>query len=163
MELINQPDVEIDERLTFDLGHFNKFDRLKDLRNVTVKGNGHYDCSLQRFKCILDLAGEMVVPCAVTLEDVVVDFDFDAELEYSFLSTDDEDVIECKKDFLDLTPHVFQLIFAEVPLKVVKEGITYPKGDGWEVLTEEEYRQQTKDTIDPRLAKLRDFKFDKEN
>jgi len=28
----------------------------------------------------------------------------------------------------------------EVPLKIVKEGLTqYPKGDGWEVVKEEDY------------------------
>ena len=47
----------------------------------------------------------------------------------------------------------------EVPLKVVKPGnITYPKGDGWEVMKEEDYRKEEKPAMDPRLAKLKEFK-----
>ena len=49
----------------------------------------------------------------------------------------------------------------EVPLKVVKEGIKeYPKGDGWEVVKEEDYTKSKKDDIDPRLAKLKEFKLE---
>lgn len=159
-ELTNQVDVRFEEELEFDLHDFHKLDRLRDLRHVIVKGNGHYDCSSQRFEVDLDLAGEMVVPCAVTLEDVTVPFAASSHEVFSFLNTEDADVHECRKDFLDLYPVVFQLILAEVPLKVVKEGAKYPKGDGWEVLTEEEYRNRTKNEIDPRLAKLKEFKFE---
>jgi len=159
-ELTNQGSISFEEKLDFNLHDLHQLDRLRDLRNVIVKGNGHYDCSLQRFEVDLDLSGDMIVPCAVTLEDVVVPFDFSSHEVFSFLKTDDDEIHECKKDFLELYPVVFQLILAEVPLKVVKDGAEYPKGDGWEVLTEDEYRNRTRNEIDPRLAKLKDFKFE---
>lgn len=159
-ELTNQIEVHFEEKLDFDLHDFHELPRLKNLHDVIVKGNGHYDCSTQRFEVDLDLAGEMVVPCAVSLEDICLPFETTAHEVFSFLNTSDEDVHECKKDFLDLYSVVFQLILAEVPLKAVKEGIEYPKGDGWEVLTEMEYRNRTRSEIDPRLAKLKDFKFE---
>lgn len=159
-ELTNLVDVSFDEELSFDLHDFKKLDRLKDLRHVIVKGTGHYDCSSQRFEADLNLTGEMIVPCAVTLEDVVVPFETSGHEVFSFLNTEDEDIHECRKDFLDLYPVIFQLIMSEVPLKVVKEGAKYPKGDGWEVLTEEEYRNRERNEIDPRLAKLKEFKFE---
>ena len=49
----------------------------------------------------------------------------------------------------------------EVPLKIVKEGLTqYPKGDGWEVVKEEDYIKEKSKEIDPRLAKLKEFKLE---
>ena len=52
-------------------------------------------------------------------------------------------------------------IFAEVPLKAVHPDLeTYPEGDGWVVMTEEDYINEKSQEIDPRLAKLKDFKFD---
>ena len=60
---------------------------------------------------------------------------------------------------MELLPVVFQLILMEVPLKVVKEGIKeYPKGKDWEVVKEEDYQKEKRKEIDPRLAKLKEFK-----
>ncbi len=159
-ELINLIDVHFNEEISFDKAIFKKWDRLNDLRNVTVKGKGHYDCSLQRFEIDLDLAGEMIVPCAVTLEDVSVMFEFSSTEVFSFITTEEEDVHECKKELLELYPVIFQLILNDVPIKVVKEDAEYLKGDGWEVMSEAEYRNRKEQEVDPRLAKLKDFKFD---
>lgn len=47
----------------------------------------------------------------------------------------------------------------DIPLKVVKPGvIDYPKGDGWEVISEETYQKEKKRNIDPRLSILKDYK-----
>ena len=44
-------------------------------------------------------------------------------------------------------------------MHVVKEGIAkYPSGDGWRILSEDEYQKAKRSSIDPRLAKLREFK-----
>lgn len=48
----------------------------------------------------------------------------------------------------------------EVPHKVVKEGVEYPKGKGWEVVTEDDFNASKKNAIDPRLAKLKEFKIE---
>ena len=47
----------------------------------------------------------------------------------------------------------------EVPIKVEKSNKTsYHYGDDWSVLSEEEYDKDQKEKIDPRLAKLLDYK-----
>lgn len=69
---------------------------------------------------------------------------------------------EAKGDIVELYPVLFQLIMMEIPYKVVKEGLTdYPKGKGWEVVREEDLIASKEKAIDPRLAKLRDFKIEK--
>ena len=70
-----------------------------------------------------------------------------------------EDLDYVKKEILDLNPLIFQLILSQVPLKVVKEVIEYPKGDGWEVLKEEDYIKSKSQVTDPRLEKLKEFKI----
>ena len=152
-------DIAINESVTFDLAGLAT-DRLRDLKNVTVTGNGHYDPELQQFGADLRITGDMVVPCAVSLEDVIVPFETSSYEVFSFIPCEEDGVHIVKKDVLELYPVVFQLILAEVPLKVVKDGISYPKGEGWEVIREEDYNRQTKQEIDPRLAKLKEFKFD---
>ena len=98
----------------------------------------------------------MIVPCSITLEDVEYDFHTKSLEVFSFDKVDDEDVHEVKGDVVELLPVVFQLILMEVPLKVVKKGLKqYPKGDGWEVVKEEDYKKSEKKDIDPRLDKLK--------
>lgn len=85
-ELINQGNQEltINEAVTFDPESLAS-DRLRDLKNVTVTGSGHYDPSRQRFEADLKVTGDMVVPCAVSLEDVIVPFETSSHEVFSFL------------------------------------------------------------------------------
>ncbi len=159
-ELTNLIDVEIDEEIEFDLQAFSTHGRLNALRNVNVHGSGHYDCATQQFEVAMDVAGDMIVPCAVTLEDVTVPFEFTANEIFSFINVEEDDVHVCHKSHIEIYPVLFQLILAEVPLKVVKDDASYPKGDGWEVMSEREYREKMENEIDPRLAKLKDFKIE---
>ena len=61
-ELINQGNQEltINEAVTFDPESLAS-DRLRDLKNVTVTGSGHYDPSRQRFEADLKVTGDMVL------------------------------------------------------------------------------------------------------
>ena len=135
--------------------------QIRGLQDVTVSGNIHYDTASERVFADLDIEGVMIVPCSITLEDVEYDFHTKSLEVFSFDKTEDEDVHEVKGDVVELLPVIFQLILMEVPLKVVKEGIKeYPKGDGWEVVKEEDYTKSKNDDIDPRLAKLKEFKLE---
>ncbi|MFQ8584438.1 MAG: YceD family protein [Holdemania massiliensis] len=153
-ELINQGNQEL--QLTSVTLIRQVGQRIVRTKNVTVTGSGHYDPDLQRFEADLKITGDMVVPCAVSLEDVIVPFETSSHEVFSFLPCEEDEVHVLKKDVLELYPVVFQLILAEVPLKVVKSGISYPKGEGWEVIREEDYNRQKKQEIDPRLAKLKE-------
>ena len=56
---------------------------------------------------------------------------------------------------------IFQLIVMEVPLKNCEGRTdTVSKGDGWEVVKEEDYIKEKSKEIDPRLAKLKEFKLE---
>ena len=162
-ELLQAPNgtIELDDTISFDPTVFAKMHQIRGLQDVTVSGNIHYDTASERVFADLDIEGVMIVPCSITLEDVEYDFHTKSLEVFSFDKTEDEDVHEVKGDVVELLPVIFQLILMEVPLKVVKEGIKeYPKGDGWEVVKEEDYTKSKKDDIDPRLAKLKEFKLE---
>ena len=153
--------IYFDETIDFGPEIFAKMNQIRGLQDVTVSGNVHYDTASERVFADLDIEGVMIVPCSITLEDVEYDFHTKSLEVFSFDKVDDEDVHEVKGDVVELLPVVFQLILMEVPLKVVKKGLKqYPKGDGWEVVKEEDYELSKKDEIDPRLAKLKEFKLE---
>ena len=60
---------------------------------------------------------------------------------------------------VSLLPAVVNLILLEVPLAITEKGSEeMPSGNGWRVISEAEYEKGRKDRIDPRLAKLKQFK-----
>lgn len=163
-ELLNSQNetIHFDEEISFEPAVFSKMHHLRDLRDIEVRGEIHYDAHSDLAACTFQVEGVMVVPCSITNDDVDYHFATEHTQMFAFHKVHkDEDIIETKGDVVELMPTIFQTIILEVPLKVVKEGIKeYPKGNGWEVIREEDYIKSKKDEIDPRLAKLREFKIE---
>ena len=161
-ELLNKMDskVSFDEYLSFEPEAFTNNKRLKGLEDVHVSGDGYYVADLNIFEVDMVVSGIMITPCAITNEDIEVSFEFDSQIEFSFVDTDDVDAYIVENDIVELIPVIFQLINLEVPLKAVSSGnVEYPNGEGWRIISEEDLKSSKKDEIDPRLAKLKDFKF----
>lgn len=155
--------ISFDEEITFEPAIFERMHNLRGLSDVTVSGNIHYETSSNRAYADLEIEGVMIVPCSITNEDVEYDFHTKSLEVFSFdkVKNSDEDVHEVKGDVVELLPVIFQLIILEIPMKVVKPGLKdYPKGNGWEVVKEEDYRKEKERDIDPRLAKLKEFKIE---
>lgn len=151
--------ISFDETVTFPADTFFSLSNLRGLKDVRVWGDAHYFVDQERLDVRFTVEGIMVVPCALT--DVDVDYPFveDRDVVFSFVKVDtDEDVIEVKKDVVDLMPSVFETIICEVPLKVVSEGAkVLTSGKGWELIQDSDLRENDKEEFDPRLSKLRDL------
>lgn len=105
--------------------------------------------------------GMMICPCAMTLEEVYVPYAIDEEVYLCQTDTDDDAYI--LTDELDIEDFILSLVLPNAPIKVVKDGeIEYPIGDGWRVLSEEMFKELHSNEIDPRLAKLKEYKFEEE-
>ena len=152
-----------DEMLTFPDEMFHNLSQINGLKDVNVSGRGRLDMKNRQLYVDFTVKGQMILPCAVSLENVDYPFHIDSSAIFAFYKPqEDEDVIEVKRDTVDLTPVVFQEIMMDVPMRVVKEGATLKtKGNGWKVLNEEDVELE-EDYIDPRLAKLKDYFKDKE-
>lgn len=120
----------------------------------------YYD-AMDELRINYKIEGKMICPDAITLEDVQVDFDLSDDLKVvrkpedeGFLMDEDQEIEKI----------VLNIVFPEVPIKVVKnEKIEYSRGDGWSFVSEEDYESSKKDEIDPRLQKLKEYKFEEED
>jgi len=158
LERLGDNQLVIDEQVSFSAESLEKIGRLRELKDVQIVGKGYFDQNVERFYVDMTVTGEMVVPCAITLEDIHLPLDFVASESFSFDKVEeDEPVNEVHGEILDLLPIIFQLILMEVPWKAVKENLKeYPKGDGWEIVREEDFERREKG-LDPRLVKLKEF------
>ncbi len=102
------------------------------------------------------LEGIMLCPDCYSFEEVEVPF-----------SIEDEDKVALKEDeegfyFYDnmsLEDFVLFIVLPEVPIMVENpDKKRYYSGDGWTISSEEEYNKHSKEVIDPRLAKLLEYK-----
>ncbi len=155
----NDSPVSFDEYVEIDDSAFAENKLINAVRNVHIGGTGWLDDETGLFECDIHLTGEMLLPDAITGAQIVVPLETDSHEVYSFEETDEEDVRVVTDEVIDLLPAVIDAIMLEVPISVTEvEEDAYPSGDGWRVISEAEYQESRKNRIDPRLAKLKEFK-----
>lgn len=104
----------------------------------------------------------MVLPCAITLEDV--DYPFKINSSETFLLTGAEEGEAARGEFvhgieeerIDLVPYLVEAIMVEKPMRVVSEKAKADpdlSGEGWTFVAGSQSKQQ----IDPRFEKLKKF------
>lgn len=89
---------------------------------------------------LLEIKGEMILPCSITLKDVNYPFDIKTEVKLSNNDEEDEEYIKIIQNNIDILSIIWQNIVLEIPLKVVSEDISNSpiSGDGWKLIREEE-------------------------
>ena len=120
---------DFEEEITFPCEMFEKYAHINGLKDVIVSGTGNLDTRDKRLYVDLNIKGTMILPCALTLEDVDYPFDIDSTEVFSFEKPDPlEDVHEAKKDVVDFTPVVFSNIMLEVPTGSPRRRISQRAG-----------------------------------
>lgn len=151
--------IEIDEWIALEENDLLHHTQVKSIPEVHVTGTLQFDHRSLVFSD-LDLDGVMIVLDSITMEDLEVAFDTKSQETYSFdpIKENDEDIIVVKKDTVDINPEIFQAIIYEAPMSITRlPRDQYPKGDGWQLLSDQD-KEEPK--IDPRWEKLNDFKLD---
>ncbi len=151
--------IEIDEWIAVEENDLLHHTQVKSIPEVHVTGTLQFDHRSLVFSD-LDLDGVMIVLDSITMEDIEVAFDTKSQETYSFdpIKENDEDIIVVKKDTVDINPEIFQAIIYEAPMSITRlPRDQYPKGDGWQLLSDQD-KEEPK--IDPRWEKLNDFKLD---
>ncbi|MCL2559464.1 MAG: YceD family protein [Turicibacter sp.] len=154
--------INIEEDIDFS----DAVKRNPDIRSMTkikVTGVGTVFTTERRMAFDLTIKGEMTLACALTLDDV--NYPFQATLAPAFV-WDSERHDELSEDYLvkdtiELASAIWQEIFIQIPLRVIKDG-AYEElaSKGIEVLSEEEVKEEAKNQIDPRFAALEGLKFE---
>ncbi len=91
------------------------------------------------------------------------DFHFVTGEEYHFAneSIEGDDIIVYKGNFIKLDEYIFNLISASIPLSPKAPGESLPSsGDGYRILSEDEYEKEKKNDGDSRFSKLDEIDFD---
>lgn len=157
--LQNEQNITFDEYMDIDGSAFVRNSRINGVKDIHVHGDGYYNDEDNRFYCELKVDGIMLCPDAISGEEIEVPFETESSEVYVFGEPQDDSERVAEKEAVDITRAVIDDILLEVPLQatVVPED-EYPEGDGWKVYSEADYQESRKDRMDPRLAKLKEFK-----
>ncbi len=87
----------------------------------------------------LKIKGTMVLPCSLTLKDVLYPFDIKTEVKVSNDDEDDEEYVKIIQNNIDIIPIIWQNIVLEIPLRVVSEDVSDSpvSGEGWKLIRED--------------------------
>ncbi|MFD2728021.1 YceD family protein [Enterococcus camelliae] len=168
------------ESISFDTS-LDITDRLKQkeamiLDAAPVKVKGTLTVEADSYLLFYEVETMLTLPSTRSLEPVRLPMVF--QVDELFMTPEqfrankdkinEQEVLLLETQTLDLTESVVDNIVLAIPLQVLTEeeqnGKDLPSGEGWKVLSEDEYesliheKQQQK--IDPRLAKLSDFYSD---
>ena len=133
---------------------------LRRLENVEGDICFYYDAA-DELRVNYHLSGNMICPCAISLEDVEVPFDLSEDEKV--VQKENEDGFYLNED-MTIEDMAVYIVWPEVPIKVVKkEKIEYSRGDGWSFVSEEDYESSRADEIDPRLQKLMEYKVEEDD
>jgi len=156
-------EIDVDEEVDFS----DAAKRNPDIRNLSlvhVAGTGTINPTTRTVTFQLNIKGEMTLSCALTLDDVIHPFEVDIQPVFIWdadkYDEDGEDWL-VKGDHLELAPVVWQEVFLQIPLRVIKEG-AYKEIEekGIEFLTPEELEKERENKIDPRFAALESLQFE---
>lgn len=156
-ELEKKRRVEFNESIDFNQDTFVNMSLLRNLVDIEVVGDGYFDVTYNKFYTKATITGIMVVPCAISNVDVDYPFTSEMKITYAFDTAGDDEIL-VKGPTVHLLPEILQTIIMDVPIKVVSKDAKYKSGENWEVVSEEQLKSEDK-PIDPRLAKLKEFKF----
>ena len=104
---------------------------IKEIKSMSIAGDARINYE-DNIELELDIKGEIIMPCAITLEDVLVPINthISEEIMENTLGND---------FFLDLFDILWENIVLEVPIRVTKPGakLESQKGNGWEIVSED--------------------------
>ncbi len=142
--------VEVNEVYSFSTSELENTG-IKQLDGLKVTGYISKN-SLDEYIIDVELSGVMVLPCALTLKPVNYEFQTKIEGNLQEIFAEFGKNLENNQKTIDILPIIWENILMEIPIKVVSNDISdvKTKGDGWELITEEEM-------VNPSLAKLKDL------
>jgi uncharacterized protein len=146
--------IDINETITFDESYLSNTD-IRKLSEIKVSGS-IVKTNADMFFLKLLVEGTMILPCAITLEDVNHDFALEINEVLSEIDEEDEKYLKINGNSIDILPIIWQNIVLEVPFRVVKDEEYHinKSGDGWRLMTEEEKEMEKTDS---KLEDLKDL------
>ena len=124
--------MNIDSDFVIDEDYYKNTD-IRKLENLHVSGEVSVDYD-DYINLNIKITGRMILPCAMTLNDVP--YDFTSEVEENIGKF--EEIYKNNKNLLEISPILWENIVLEIPIRVVSKDIkpSNTSGDGWELISE---------------------------
>lgn len=132
-KLNNFNSVSIDENISIPEEYDLNKAGIRKIENLHVRGTISIDFA-DEIVADLTVTGDFILPCAVSLEDVL--YPINVKIEENMGKF--EDFYNKNKNTLDILPFIWENIVSEVPIRVVKDEYKDFKqsGNGWEVISD---------------------------
>ena len=132
-KLNNFNSVSIDENISIPEEYDLNKAGIRKIENLHVSGTISIDYA-DEIVTDLTVTGDFILPCAVSLEDVL--YPINVKIEENMGKF--EDFYNKNKNTLDILPFIWENIVSEVPIRVVKDEYKNFKqsGNGWEVISD---------------------------
>ena len=132
-KLNNFNSVSIDENISIPEEYDLNKAGIRRIENLHVSGTISIDYA-DEIVTDLTVTGNFILPCAVSLEDVL--YPINVKIEENIGKF--EDFYNKNKNTLDILPFIWENIVSEVPIRVVKDEYKNFKqsGNGWEVISD---------------------------
>ena len=124
--------MNIDSDFVIDEDYYKNTD-IRKLENLHVSGEVSVDYD-DYINLNIKITRRMILPCAITLNDVP--YDFTSEVEDNIGKF--EEIYKNNKNLLEISPILWENIVLEIPIRVVSKDIkpSNTSGDGWELISE---------------------------
>ena len=132
-KLNNFNSVSVDENISIPEEYDLNKAGIRKIENLHVSGTISIDYA-DEIVTDLTVTGDFILPCAVSLEDVL--YPINVKIEENMGKF--EDFYNKNKNTLDILPFIWENIVSEVPIRVVKDEYKNFKqsGNGWEVISD---------------------------
>ena len=125
----------------------------------------HVELKAQRFEefiyITISLKAKVVLECSYTLKHFESEISGSDELHFAPSKDEDEDCIEYKGTSIDMDHYIFNLLSASVPLSPKAPNAKTPSsGNGYRVLSEDEFLREKEETGNSQFDALKDLEFD---
>ncbi len=128
-ELYNKGSIFLDSDVTIDNidSHI-----IKKIENLHINGYLKYTLS-EEIEVNLAVTGKIIIPDAITLEDITYPLSFAITEIYDENSPDFQKFMKNKQNILDINEILWENIVLEVPISVTNNSGLQAHGNGWEL------------------------------
>jgi len=153
---IENKTYNISDDIDFSNEDFSSSQQIKSINSCHVEATINDYKDLLRIK--VHIKAEVIGICSYSLEDVPLTINAEDEIEISDNKDDaDQFFIEESPSFL-LDSYILGIIISELPTRIIKKGKTLPpSGNGYRVMSEDDYKKEKEKQTDSRWDALDKF------
>lgn len=148
LDLVRSKEIVLDSDDEVTLDDISLITGIISLNSMHVHLKARYIEGMDLAIVDLKIKGNLKIKSTRTLKPLDIDCENEDSITYTFTydkDLDDEDIIYCDKNEIDLHDEIVSLIVTSLPIKIVGEDEpeSFQK-DNWEVISEEEYNKRKK-------------------